>query len=74
MPLPLQSQEYCFIPILTHTKLVAQKNVSAPSYAAALAIMAVSGITALLIESNLWLYYWPQTAFNKRLLFAYSLT
>lgn len=53
MPLPLQSQEYCFIPILTPTKLVAQKNVSAPSYAAALAIMAVSGITALLIKSNL---------------------
>lgn len=59
MPLPLQSQEYCFILILTQTKLVAQKNVSAPSYAAALAIMAVSGITALLIESNLWLYCWP---------------
>ena len=59
MPLPLQSQEYCFIPILTQTKLVAQKNVSAPSYAAALALMAVSGITALLIESNLWLYCWP---------------
>ena len=41
MPLPLQSQEYCFIPILTHTKLVAQKNVSALSYAAALALMEV---------------------------------
>ena len=40
MPLPLQSQEYCFIPILTPTKLVAQKNVSAPSYAAALALTA----------------------------------
>lgn len=43
MPLPLQSQEYCFIPILTHTKLVAQKNVSAPSYAAALALIVVPG-------------------------------
>lgn len=41
MPLPLQSQEYCFIPILTPIKLVAQKNLSAPSYAAALALIAV---------------------------------
>lgn len=47
MPLPLQSQEYCFIPILTPTKLVAQKNVSAPSYAAALALTAAPSFACL---------------------------